>query len=333
MPANNKPFIITIGASAGGINAIQELVSHLAPQLNAAIFVVLHLSTTTLGDIFVNRIQKSTHLRCKLAEDNERIKPGIIYSAPPGAHLLVKEDRVVIGHGPPENRFRPSIDVLFRSAAVSHKERVIGIILTGFLNDGTAGMWAIKQSGGYCIVQDPNEAQYPDMPLAVLESMEVDETARLKDIGDLILLRTLKAGELKEKEVPENVIMESTLSEKSATGIEKVEPLGEKSLYACPDCGGGLWKIQNGNLSHYRCHIGHAYSEDDLVLRQAETIENTIWVAVRMMEERKTMLAKMARQNDEKGLKSLSSQYRKHADDLEEHIAKMKQLLLAITKD
>jgi len=209
---------------------------------------------------------------------------------------------------------------------------VIGIILTGFLNDGTAGMWAIKQSGGYCIVQDPNEAQYPDMPLAVLDKMEVDETVSLKDMGDRILLRMLQADELKGIQPPATVIAESNLSERAATGIEKVSGLGEKSVYACPHCGGGLWKVKNGNLVHYRCHTGHAYSEDDLVLKQVETIETTIWVAVRMMEERKTFLEKIAKQHEERGLKSLSTQYQKNSAELEEHIIKMKDLLVAISK-
>ena len=155
--SNNGPsFVIVIGASAGGLNAIAELVSQFPTDLNAAVFVVLHLSKAALGDILVNRIQKNTSLDCKIAEHNEEIKSGQIYIAPPDEHLLAKEDRIVIGRGPAENRFRPSIDVLFRSAAASHGEKVIGIILTGFLNDGTAGMMAIKQSGGHCIVQDRN---------------------------------------------------------------------------------------------------------------------------------------------------------------------------------
>ncbi len=300
-------FIITVGASAGGINAVNELVSQLSPEINAAVFIVLHLSAAAPGELMVSKIQKHTRLRCKLAENNEVIEAGVIYAAVPNAHLLIKEDKVIIGHGPTENRFRPSIDVLFRSAAASYRERVIGIILTGFLNDGTAGMWAIKQSGGYCIVQDPNEAQYPDMPLSVLDNMEVDKCVPLKDIADVILLRTLEAGQLKRITPPANVIAESKLSEKAATGLENVSSIGEKSVYACPDCGGGLWKVENGNLKHYRCHIGHSYSEEDLVVKQAETIENTIWVAVRMMEERKTLLGRIAKDYKEKGLRSLST--------------------------
>ena len=214
-------FIIVVGASAGGLNAIGELVSQFPSDLNAAVFVVLHLSKAALGDIFVTRIQKNCSLPCKIAEDKEPIKNGHVYVALPDAHLLVKEDKIIIGHGPAENRFRPSIDVLFRSAAASHTEKVIGVILTGFLNDGT----------------------------------------------------------------------------------------------------------------HYRCHIGHSFSESDLVLRQSEATEHTLWVAVRMMEERKLLLDKIARENREKGLEKLGAYYRDQSKNLDRHVTELKELLFAVNKN
>ena len=251
---------------------------------------------------------------------------------PPAAHLLLKKDSIIIGHGPAENRFRPSIDVFFRSAAASHSEKVIGIILTGFLNDGTTGMMAIKQSGGHCIVQDPNEAEYPDMPLAVLENMEVDDCVSLKNMGKAIA-EIVNNSEVKGIVAPDKIIAESKLSERSATTIEGISRLGEKTIYACPDCGGGLWRIENGKIKHYRCHIGHSYSEDDLLVKQSEKTENTLWVAVRMMEERKLFLRKIAKENDDKGLQRLGSEYSRRAEDLEQHIEKLKELLFAINKD
>src|SRR5688572_2762208 len=176
---NNKKalpsfFAIGIGASAGGTNAVSELISQLPATLNAAVFVVFHLSKIAMPEILLERMKKHTKLLCRIANDKEPIEPGTIYLASPNAHLLVKDKNILLGHGPTENRFRPSIDVLFRSIAADFGERSIGIVLTGFLNDGTVGMNAIKQSGGYTIVQDPNEAEYPDMPLSVLETMEAD---------------------------------------------------------------------------------------------------------------------------------------------------------------
>ena len=185
-------FTVCIGASAGGLNAVSEVISQLPTNLNAAVFIVLHLSKAAIGEILVARIKGVTIMPCEIAKDGAAIKPGHIYIAPPDAHLLIKKDRIVIGHGPTENRFRPSIDVLFRSAAVNNGVRTIGVVMTGFLNDGTSGMWAIKKSGGHCIVQDPNEAEYPDMPLSVLEAMEVDHCVSLKEMGRIIAEITAK---------------------------------------------------------------------------------------------------------------------------------------------
>jgi two-component system chemotaxis response regulator CheB len=338
MASKKSPFfIVTIGASAGGLNAICELSAQLSPDINAAFFVVLHLSSTSVGEIFVSRIQKYTSLKCKVAQ-HETIQAGILYVAPPNVHLLVKENKIVIGHGPIENRFRPSIDVLFRSAAVAFRERVIGIILSGLLNDGTSGMSIIKQAGGYCIVQDPNEAEYPDMPLAVMDKMEVDESLPLSSMGAAILKRTL-IQTLVTKELPEKIIAESMISERAATGIDKVKGLGEKALYSCPDCGGNLWEIRddNGNgkgngIKHYRCQIGHSYSEEDLDLKQSQNIEQTLWVAVRMMEERRLMLTKLGKEHQQRGLNQIGERYHQQAQSLEDHIEQLKQLLFIVSR-
>ena len=326
------PFIIVIGASAGGLNAVIELVCQLPDKINAAVFIVLHLSRTAIGDVLVTKIQKKTSLPCILAQDQKAIEPGHIYVGPPDVHLIVKENEMTLGRGPAENRFRPSIDVLFRSAAVSSREKVIGIVLSGLLNDGTIGMNAIKKCGGYCIVQDPNEAEYPDMPLAVLENMEVDYCTSLKNMPDAIL-DIINNAETKQVSIPENILKESKLSERSATTLEGVSQLGERSLYSCPDCGGGLWQIENGKTKHYRCHIGHTYSERDLLIKQTEETENTLWVAVRMMEERKLLLNKLAREHHDRGLQRLNSEYNKRVKDLDQHIAKLKELLFAISSD
>jgi two-component system chemotaxis response regulator CheB len=329
---NNSLHIICIGASAGGLNAIGELLGQLQPGINAAVFVVFHLSRSSLGDIFLARLKKTTRLPCSIPASNEKVQADHVYLAAPDSHLLVQKDRVVIGHGPSENRFRPSIDVLFRSAAAHYGNRVIGIVLTGLLNDGTAGMWAIKQSGGQCIVQDPNEAEFPDMPLSVLENMEVDYCGSLKTMG-VAIENLLNRSDPQKKEAPDIVRAESAISEKVASGIEVVSHLGEKSVYACPACGGGLWKINNGKLSHYRCHIGHSYTDQDMVLEQAEGVEQTLWVALRMMEERKLFMLKLANENSKKGLEKLNQSYRHQGKQLEVHIDKLKDLLFEIHKE
>jgi len=324
-------FAIGIGASAGGINAVSELITQLPTNLNAAVFVVFHLSKVAVPEILLERLKKRTKLLCKVANDKEPIEPGTIYLASPDAHLLVKDKNILLGHGPTENRFRPSIDVLFRSIAADFGERSIGIVLTGFLNDGTVGMNAIKQSGGYTIVQDPNEAEYPDMPLSVLETMEADYCTSLKKMGDAISQIT-KNAKVKGVTPPTVVTLESKLSERAATSIEKVSQLGNKSIYACPDCGGGLWQIDKPSI-HYRCHIGHSYTEKDLLYKQSESIEHTLWVSVRMMEERRLLLLKNATSYNEKGLQKLSEQYSERAEQMQTHILKLKELLFKINKD
>src|SRR5258705_6808270 len=324
-------FVISIGASAGGINAINELISQLPGDLNAATFIVLHLSRMAMPEIFIERIRKNTKLSCKVADDNETIKPGVIYFAAPDSHLLVKKGNIVLGHGPEENRFRPSIDVLFRSIAAAYGERSIGIILTGFLNDGTVGMNAIKQSGGHTIVQDPNEAEHPDMPLSVLETMQADYCLSLKNMSNAIL-EIMNTSKIKGVSPPDTVVMESRLSEKAATSIENVRRLGEKTIYACPDCGGGLLEEDKTAL-YFSFHIGHSYSEKDLLYKQAESIEHTLWVSVRMMEERKLLLKKNATSYSQKGLEKLSTQYNERVRHLETHIERLKELLFKINSD
>src|SRR5688572_27125535 len=332
---NLKPqasfFAIGIGASAGGTNAVSELISQLPANLNAAVFVVFHLSKIAMPEILLERMKKRTKLVCKIANDKEPIEPGTIYLAGPDAHLLVKDKNILLGHGPRENRFRPSIDVLFRSIAADFGERSIGIILTGFLNDGTVGMNAIKQSGGYTIVQDPNEAEYPDMPLSVLETMEADHCIPLIKMGDTILDIT-KNTKIKGVGPPEVVVLESKLSEKAATSIEKVSQLGKKTIFACPDCGGGLWQIDQPAL-HYRCHIGHSYSEKDLDHKQSESIEHTLWVSVRMMEERRVLLLKYAKTYGDRGLQKLSKEYSERSEQIQTHILQLKELLFKINTD
>ena len=166
--------IIVIGTSAGGLNALSELVSQLKKEWDAAYFVVLHLSRKGISDFLVHQLQQYTTLPCQLGNNDQDIEKGHIYIAIPNFHLLIKKGKVRLGNGPTENRWRPSIDVLFRSAAASYNSHVTGIILTGLLDDGTSGMWAINRTGGTLVVQDPNEAEYPDMPLAVLNRMEAD---------------------------------------------------------------------------------------------------------------------------------------------------------------
>ena len=283
---NEPKFIIVIGTSAGGNVALSKLIAQFKIGMNAAILIVIHLPSTSQSNYLSDRLQPVTSLKCVVPQDGEKILEDHIYVTPVGQHLLVHKNKILLGNGPEENRFRPSIDVLFRSAAASYNSAVIGVILTGMLDDGTAGMDAVKRSGGVCIVQDPGEAEYPDMPLSVLDHIDVDHCVTLDKMGDIILKIT--QTERVEKPVPEDVIIESQIAERVLVGYENIKKLGEKSIFACPDCGGGMWYIENGGkVARYRCHIGHAYTEKDLVVKQNEKLETTLWMALRIMGAKK----------------------------------------------
>jgi two-component system chemotaxis response regulator CheB len=333
LPERKKIPIIVIGASAGGLHALSELVSQLDEDLHAAIFIVLHLSEKSVGGYLVYQLQRHTSFICKLAENDEEIQARTIYIAGAGQHLLVGRHRVIIGHGPRENRWRPSIDVMFRSAAASHRQHVTGIILSGLLDDGTAGMLAIKKSGGICIVQDPNEAEFPDMPLSVLDHMDVDHCVSLSAMGETIRQAAEESMQAKEADVPHDIAAEAAISEKVATGFSQVEELGLRSGFICPDCGGGLWELSGDRLHRYRCHIGHSYSEKQLGLRQDELIEATLWMALRMMEERKGFMQKISGQHKRKGFGKTAAIYDGKIEDIDIHIERMKGMLFDTQKN
>jgi two-component system chemotaxis response regulator CheB len=257
--------------------------------------------------------------------DGEPLIKGIVYLAPPDNHMLVDKGRIVIGKGAHENRWRPSINNLFRSAAANYNSRVIGVILTGLLDDGTAGMATIKRAGGITIIQNPDEADYPDMPLSVLENVEVDYVESLSNMS-VLLSEIIETTEPKEVEVPFDILQETQIDLRVSTRVENLS-MFEKSDINCPDCGGGLYLTQKDHPPHYRCHVGHSYTERELLVRMAEVMESTFWMALRMMEERRTLLLKMERRDRERGYESSANQHQERAKEMEGHIENLKQIL------
>ena len=323
-------FIIVIGSSAGGLNAVTEVCSQLDPDIDAAVLIVMHLSGKGIGDFLAHRIQTNTTLICQTPRQEMPILKGHIYIAPPNEHLLVKRGQIQLGHGPKENRWRPSIDVLFRSAAVNYTSRVIGTILTGMLHDGTSGMDAIKKCGGTTVVQDPNQAEYPDMPMSVLGQMEVDYCISLEQFGKTI--KSIMQKKPENRAPDPDLVVENAVSEKMATGPDSIEKIGERSIFACPDCGGNLWKISNGKIFKFRCHIGHSYSERDLLMKQGEAVESSLWVAVRLMEERQYLLSKLADDSRKNGFVRSATEHTRKAEELKGYIYDLKDHLIALEK-
>jgi two-component system chemotaxis response regulator CheB len=317
---------VVVGASAGGLNSIIELCAQLNDKINAAVCVVIHLPHISAEELLVQRLQRNTAFTCKMAEHGEVIHRGVVYLAPPEKHLLITDGHISLGQGPPENRWRPSIDVLFRSAAVSFKGHTIGIIMSGLMQDGADGMMAIKECGGTCIVQDPTEADYPDMPNAVLSIMNPDYCVSLTQMGTLLEEKT-NNGQERQEEVPPRILAEAQIAERVALGIEQINALGEQSSLTCPDCGGALWEMRDDGLVRYRCHTGHVFNQDELLIRQTKSLEDTFWIALRMMEERRSLLLKMATEETRKGWVRSALQKQERIRELEVHINRIKQIL------
>ena len=329
---NTKPkFVVVIGTSAGGFFPLSELISQLSDEMDAAFFVVMHLSHHGIGGYLVNQMQKYTPLFCTEVESTQSIKKGTIYFSQPNKHLLIANYEVKLGYGPEENHWRPAIDVLFRSAAASFDGYTIGVILTGMLDDGTVGMSAIKRCGGSCIVQDPNEAEYPDMPLSVLKEIEVDYCVPVTQIGAMITT-IINTKKVVHTIIPADIIKEVELSEKGVGSIDEMKELGENSVFSCPDCGGVLFEIKNDVVTRYKCHTGHSYSVNDLLAEQYKNIESSLWVALRTLEERRKLLSQLAEKNIARGFHRSASDYKEKIYELQNHVDNIKQVLFAAEK-
>lgn len=283
--------IIVIGSSAGGWETLPQVLQSLPENMPAAVFIVQHFPSDTMGLAFLGHLARASILPCAFAVDLEPIEPGRIYIAPPDHHLIISNDIIRTTKGPRENSFRPSIDTLFRSAAAHHGHAVIGVILSGLLDDGVQGLSTIGRSGGITVVQDPSDAPFPDMPKNALTRIEVDYTARSIELG--LILSGLIYHPVKEHgPVPEDVLNEAYLAERVLTAIDDVE---ERTVggtgYTCPACGGVLWDVKHTEEVHsYRCHGGHAYTQDTLLHHKSQEVEETMWAALRLMEEQKRML-------------------------------------------
>lgn len=315
---NNRQRIIVIGASAGGFEALKTIVKELPANLNASVFIVWHMSADVSG-ILPKVLNQENKIFASNAIDKEAIQPNRIYVAPPDHHLLVQEGIVRVTHGPKENRFRPAVDPLFRSAAYAYGNRVIGIILSGGLDDGTAGLWTVKHYGGIAIVQDPNDAEVSSMPVSALRQVAVDHVVPASEMAGLIV-------RLLNEPVTENAdVMKDDQTKKEidiaaeANALEKgVLLFGELTPYSCPECHGVLSKLQNGHIVRYRCHTGHAYSVDALMTTITEKIEDALYSAIRGMDESVLLLTHMGDHYAEANEPKLAAVYFKKAKEAEE---------------
>jgi two-component system chemotaxis response regulator CheB len=281
---NSPERIIVIGTSSGGFEALKIIVRNLPADFQLPIFIVWHISPDIKG-VLAQVLNREKTLHAVEAKNNDPILPNRIYVAPPDHHMLVMENVIRITHGPKENRFRPSVDPLFRSAAYSFGNRVIGVILSGALDDGTAGLWTVKRYGGIAIVQDPSDAEVSSMPANALRQVDVDYCVPLSEIANLLV--NLSNEPLSKDQVmkDEQTKKEIDIASEKNTLENSILDLKELSPYTCPECHGVLSRLHNDKIIRYRCHTGHAYSTDSLLLAISEKIEDSIYNAIRGLDE------------------------------------------------
>jgi two-component system chemotaxis response regulator CheB len=280
-----------IGASAGGLAPLRTLLAALPANYPAAVFVVVHVapeSPSVLADI----LDRASRLPVTVARDGARIRAGTVTIATPDVHLMLDEHTVVLSHGARENRHRPSIDVLFRSAAVAFGPRVTGVVLSGMLDDGAAGLWAIKRRGGVAVVQDPDDAEFPDMPRNAMEVAAVDYCVSAKELAETLVRVASEPVPALVEAASRNMTREVRMAARNDTSMEELDALGQRVPFTCPECGGALWELEGGG-PRFRCHVGHAYSLKTLALEQAARVEAALWAGLRKLEEAERLARRM----------------------------------------
>jgi two-component system, chemotaxis family, protein-glutamate methylesterase/glutaminase len=288
--------IIVVGASAGGVQALSALVSGLPEDLPAAVFVVLHMGAQS-GTALPAILSRRTKLPVDHPRDGERVEPGRVYVAVPDRHLVLRRGEVRVANGPRENGHRPSVDTLFRSAAANYGSRAVGVVLSGTRDDGTAGLRAIHARGGTAIVQDPAESLFPGMPQSALAGDHPDFVLPVAEIA--AVLSKLAHDELpregRSETMPDELDLElHWANPELLSSAPEDPPLGVPSGFACPECHGGLWEIEEKALPRYRCRVGHGFSAESLLVTQRTGLESALWTAYRALEERAALFRRLA---------------------------------------
>ena len=308
--------VVVIGASAGGLEPLLLIVRGLDPGLTAAVFIVLHLSPS-YRSYLAPILERASSVPVRQAVDGEAYAAGHVYVAPPDHHLLIDGDHVHLSSGPRENRHRPAIDPLFRSAAESHGSQAISVLLSGSSADGAVGTELVARAGGVTIVQDPGEALHPRMPQAALAQCLVDHVTRERDIAHLLNSYAGPGNSYPQKLVkarPSDRRAEAEELERPASGI------------TCPDCGGALWEVDEADGA-YRCRIGHRYGLDALAEDKAVAVEAALWAAVRSLEEQSVLNRRLAGRAMASGRSVAAGQLNKEADACEDQAHEIRSVL------
>jgi two-component system chemotaxis response regulator CheB len=327
-PPDGHHELVVIGASAGGVAALPRLIRGLPADLPAAIAIVQHMAATSYMHL-VDIIQRTTSLPVQWAEHGDDVVRGRVLVAPPGIHMLLADHKVVLAGGPRENRARPSINRLFRSAARSFDSRTIGVLLTGMLDDGVAGLDAIRKSGGVTIVQDPAEAEYESMPKAALAAGVTDHVSRIDEMGALIT-RLVREPAL-HKRVPDDVRLQAALDVESIARPESFNGY-EQSSVTCPECGGPMWEVGEAAVQQYRCFLGHAETAASLLDSQGIEVERALWAAVRALQDRALTYEKLCRDAKRLGTPRSAAIYETRAVEAREQAERARDFLVQLQR-
>lgn len=284
--------VIVIGGSTGAIEALSELLRGLPTDLPAAVFVVVHIGEAS---VLPAALRRRSVLPVEAARSGVRFERGRIYVGVPGVHLLLHDNYILLRRGPRENLSRPAIDALFRSAAASLGSRVIGVLLSGSLSDGTVGLRAIKRCGGMAIVQKPEEAAAPSMPRNAIRNVDVDHVRPVAEMPAL-LARLAREPADPSPEVPVDIRLEAAIAARELADMTVDEALGKSSSFTCPECHGALWEIRDGPMLRYRCHVGHAFTADGVLAAQNDEIDRMLETLQRAHQERVALARRVAEQ-------------------------------------
>jgi two-component system chemotaxis response regulator CheB len=327
---NGRRDVIVIGTSAGGVDALKKVMSPLPAELPAAVLVVLHVWPD--GPSYLPEILNRTgNLTAVHPYDGEALEYGRIYIAPPDFHLLVERGMVRVVRGPKENRHRPAVDPLFRSAAVMYGPRVIACILTGTMDDGTAGALAVQRHRGTIIVQDPTDAAHSGMPSSVIENVGADHILPLDEIAAKVIELVNEGGDVaavRPFDVTADDLAEVRVAEVEMDAIENTDRGGKPSVYACPECNGILWEVDDHSLLRFRCRVGHAFTAGSLSIEQAARLEDALWTAFRALEEAASLHRRMAERARRRGHVVVASEHDAAAVHQENSAGALRELIL-----
>ena len=319
--------VVVLGASAGGVQALSQLVAALPAGLAAAVFVVLHIPAHARSELAAV-LQRVSRLPVACATDGEAIEPGRIRVAPPDRHLVIEPGHVRLTRGPRECRARPAVDVLFRSAAAAYGPHVIGAVLSGSLDDGTAGLWAVKDRGGVALAQDPQTAEHRSMPDSASRLVAVDAVLDPGRLGEEIARRVATMEPKVAGPAHERLLIETAIALNGGGSRDDVARLGTASDYTCPECHRVLVRIEEGRLVRFRCHNGHAFSPSTLLADINASIDRGIWDAVRALEERGLLLRDLTGMAEQAGHADAAARCREQALGTGPRVQALRELVL-----